>query len=225
VEVVVEEESCVPRITDPLAQRDRGDELEDIGNSGVGGDMDINEENNVIFENTECKDEDGHDFGVVKIPDLVLTDEEKVEICVEQGGMQSGAQVTKGCGDKDGLGQRLPTELHDTNGGDENTDAILIVGQTITKLSHSRVTPHRNKGKAVMGSSPEHSVGPKTQGTWKKRARNIAHQVLPEQPPCKDLVSRKRSMEDSLHDHLEGDNSLKKKSKIGVGVVPNNDPL
>ncbi|GMY19572.1 hypothetical protein FCV25MIE_14811 [Fagus crenata] len=115
-------------------------------------------------------------------------------------------------------------ELHDNNNGDTNTEAILIVGQTITKISPTRATPPKDKGKHVMGYSQEHGVGPKTRGTWKKRARVATHQVLPEPLTRADSGSRKRSMEDSLHEHHEGDDGLKKKCKTVSGVVSNNDP-
>ncbi|GMY14202.1 hypothetical protein FCV25MIE_09441 [Fagus crenata] len=62
--------------------------------------------------------------------------------------------------DKDGFGQRIPTELHDARCGDDNTDAILIVGQTITNLSHPCAIPLNDKGKKVMGSCSEYDVGP-----------------------------------------------------------------
>ncbi len=104
-------------------------------------------------------------------------------------------------------------------------EAILIMGQTITNLSHQSSIPLNDKGKKVMGPCPKHDVGPKLGGKWKKRARIMDHQSLPLQSPCTDLVSRKHSLEDSLHGHLESDDILKKKSKTGSGVVPNNDPL
>ncbi|GMY19573.1 hypothetical protein FCV25MIE_14812 [Fagus crenata] len=98
VEVVVEEDSVLPRITDPLARQDRGDELEDTGNSGVLGDMDINVENNEFFENSEHNDEDVINGKGVQIPHLVLTSEEKVEIIVDQVGTKPFDQATKGGG-------------------------------------------------------------------------------------------------------------------------------
>jgi hypothetical protein len=94
VEVAAEEESSLPRITDPLVQRKCGDVLEDTGNLGVVGDLEINTDNNELFEKLAQKGEDGQDTGVVQISELVLTEEEKVEICLEQVGMQSGVQCT-----------------------------------------------------------------------------------------------------------------------------------
>ena len=228
VEVAAEEESSLPQITDPLVQRKCGDVLEDTGNLGVVGDLEIHTDNNELFEKSAQKGEDGQDTEVVQILELVLTEEEKVEICLEQVGMQSGVQCTQeGIAhmDKDGFGQRIPTELHDASCGDDNTDVILIMGQTITNLSHPCAIPLNDKGKKVMGSCSEYDVGPKLDGKWKRRARNIDHQGLPLQSPRTDLASRKRNLEDSLHGHLESDNNLKKKSKTGSGVVPNNDPL
>ena len=68
-------------------------------------------------------------------------------------------------------------------------------------------------------------MGPKTRNTWKKSAQVATHQVLPVPLTRKESESRKRSMEDSLHDHHEGENSLKKKCKTVSGVVSNNDPI
>ncbi|GMY26184.1 hypothetical protein FCV25MIE_21426 [Fagus crenata] len=218
VEVVVEEDSVLSRITDPLAQQDRGDDLEDTGNSGVVGVMDINVENNEFFENSEDNAEEVLNGGAVQIPNLVLTDEEKIEINVDPVGVKPCDQSTKVGVDKDGIGKRLPMELHDNNCGDANMEAILIVGQTITKISHPRAKPPNDKGKHVMESSQELGVGPKTRSTWKKRARVATHQVLPVPLTREESGSRKRSMEDSLHDHHEGENSLKKKCKTVSGV-------
>lgn len=153
VEVVVEEDSVLPRITDPLAQQDRGDDLEDTGNSGVVRVMDINVENNEFFENSEDNAEDVLNGGAVQIPNLVLTNEEKIEINVDPVGVKPCDQSTKVGVDKDGIGKRLPMELQDNNCGDANTEAILIVGQTITKISHPRAKPPNDKGKHVMESS------------------------------------------------------------------------
>ena len=68
--------------------------LEDTGNLGVARDLEINTDNNELFEKSAQKGEDGQDTEVVQILELVLTEEEKVEICLEQVGMQSGVQCT-----------------------------------------------------------------------------------------------------------------------------------
>jgi hypothetical protein len=225
VEGVVTEESLLPRIRDPLSQQDSGDVMEVMGNSEMGGDLETNKDNNQLFEKSAQDGEDRQDRVCTQTPDLVLTEEEKVEICLEQVGIQPNVQGNQEGMDMDGYGQQIPTVLHVASCGDDKTDAILIMDQNITNISHSHAIPSNVKGKKVMGSGTEHDVGPKLGGKWKKRARINNHQGPPLQAPCTELVQRKRSLEDHLHGHLEGDNILKKKSKTGSGVVPNNDPL
>ena len=178
VEVAAEEESSLPQITDPLVQRKCGDVLEDTGNLGVARDLEINTDNNELFEKSTQKGEDGQDTEVVQILELVLTEEEKVEICLEQVGMQPGVQGNQEGMDMDGYGQQIPTVLHVASYGNDKTDAILIMGLNITNISHSHAIPPNVKGKKVMGSCTKHDVGPKLGGKWKKRARIIDHQKV-----------------------------------------------
>ena len=222
---MVEEESSVPRFTDPLTQRDRGEVMENTGILGVGEDLESNMDKTELYEMSAQREENGHDSRAAQIPELVLTEEEKVEICLEQISRQSSVKCSQGSRDKDGVGQQITTELHEDSCGEDKTEAILIVGETTSNISHQSATPLNDKGKNVMGPCPKGNVGPNRGGKWKKRAQTMDHQSLPLQSPGTDLGSRKLSLEDSLHGHLESDDSLKKKSKIDSGVVPNNNPV
>ncbi|GMY08898.1 hypothetical protein FCV25MIE_04137 [Fagus crenata] len=211
-------------VMDPLTQRANGDVMEVTGNPEVGGDLETNEDNNQLFEKAAQNGEDRQDNVSTQIPELVHTEEEKVEICLEQVGMQPGVQGNQVEMDMDGYGQQIPTVLHVASCEDDKMDAILIVGQNITNISKPHAIPLNNKGKKVMGSCTMHDVGPKLGSKWKKRARTNDHQGLHLQSPCTELASRKRSLEEHLHGHLEEDNKLKKKNKTNSGVVPSNDP-
>ena len=178
VEGAVVEESLLPQIRDPLSQRHSGDVIEVTGNSEVGGDLETNEDNNQLFEKSAQNGDDRQDSVCAQTPELVLTEEEKVEICLEQVGMQPGVQGNQEGMDMDGYGQQIPTVLHVASYGNDKTDAILIMGLNITNISHSHAIPPNVKGKKVMGSCTKHDVGPKLGGKWKKRARIIDHQKV-----------------------------------------------
>ncbi|GMY06280.1 hypothetical protein FCV25MIE_12458 [Fagus crenata] len=188
-----------------------GDELDNTGNSGVVGDMDINQEDTGRFENS------------VPVQNFEPTSEELVEVFVEFGGINSGdlSQVSLNSRpplDKGDPNVWLRKEMHENNIlGEETPAAMLSVDNIVTTLTHSCAPPNRDKGKHVVGSS--------SSTKWKKRARHTVMQDQKVQPVVMGSNTRKRGLEVDISQEQVNDNGKQKKCKIVSGVVSNNDPM
>jgi hypothetical protein len=188
-----------------------GDELDNTGNSGVVGDMDIHQKDIRGFENS------------VRVQNFEPTSEELVEVFVEFGGINTGdlsqgslnSRPTMDKGDPDAW---LRKDMHETNIlGEDKPAAMLSVDNKVTTLSHSRAPPSRDKGKHVVGSSST----PK----WKKRARHAVMHAQQVQHAVVGSNTRKRGLEVDIDHEQVNDNGKRKKCKLVSGVVSNNDPI
>ncbi|GMY17928.1 hypothetical protein FCV25MIE_13167 [Fagus crenata] len=186
-------------------------ELDDTGNSGEDGNMDIHPEDAVGFQNS------------VPIRNLEPTSEELVEVVVEVGDLHAG-DVSKSALN---LSQKLDKvdpdawlrgDMHGTNIlGEDKPDAMLIIDNKVTTLSHARDSSSKDKGKKVVGST--------SAAKWKKRARHIDMQHPQVQAPGVFSGTGKRGLEYSGGHELEEDNGKRKKSKVVSGVISHNDPM
>jgi hypothetical protein len=158
-----------------------GDELDNTGNSGVVGDMDIHQKDMGGFENS------------VPVQNFKHTSEELVEVFVEFGRINTGdlsqgplnSRPTMDKGDPDAW---LRKDMHETNIlREDKPAAMLSVDNKVTTLSHSRAPPSRDKGKHVVGSS----LTPK----WKKRARHAVMHAQQVQHAVVGSNTRKRGLE------------------------------
>uniref|UniRef100_A0A2N9FK76 Reverse transcriptase domain-containing protein n=1 Tax=Fagus sylvatica TaxID=28930 RepID=A0A2N9FK76_FAGSY len=156
-------------------------ELDDTGNSGEDGNMDIHPEDAVGFQNS------------VPIRNLEPTSEELVEVVVEVGDLHAG-DVSKSALnisqklDKDDPDAWLHGDMHGTNIlGEDKPDAMLIIDNKVTTLSHARDSSSKDKGKKVVGST--------SAAKWKKRARHIDMQHPQVQAPGVFSGTRKRGLE------------------------------
>ena len=186
-------------------------ELDDTGNSGEDGNMDIHPEDAVGSQIS------------VPIRNLELTSEELVEVVVQVGELHN-ADISKSAVnlsqhlDKDDPNVWLRGDMHGTNIlGDDKPDAMLIIDNKVTTLSHARGSSSKDKGKKMVGST--------SAAKWKKRARHMDMQQPQVQAPGVFSGTRKRGLEYSEGYGLEEDNGKRKKSKVVSGVISHNDPM